>query len=450
MANLLIVDDEKGYREVLSVVFEADGHSVTTAPHGRAAISHLKKSPIDLIISDVRMPDMDGIELLRKVRAFDQEIGVVMMTAFGTIGTAREAFKLGADDFIQKPFNNEELKLIVRRTLERRALVSENRALKQAQRSIGSISNIIGSSSKMKELFALIETVARERSTVLITGESGTGKELVARAIHELSARAESPFVPVNCGAMTETLLESELFGFMKGSFTGADQNRAGVFEAAENGTIFLDEIGDMPMSMQVKILRVLQDGRVRRIGSQQEIEIDTRVIAATNRDLEPLIADGRFRQDLFYRISVIPIHVPPLRERREDIPLLVDHFVKKFSARSGKSIGISPDAVDSLSSRSWNGNVRELEHTIERAVALTPDGREVTSDLFSSPSNGHSEFSATIPDDGLDAKAFLEKIECDLVAAAMRKCNGNRTKAAELLKMEVHQFRYLLGKYEL
>ena len=448
MPNLLIVDDEKGYREVLSAVFGAEGYAVATAPHGRAAVAHLKKEPVDLIVSDVRMPDMDGIELLRKVREIDEDIGVILMTAFGTIDTAREAFKLGADDFVQKPFNNEELKLIVRRTLERRALVNENRALKQAQRASGSLQNIVGTSAKMQELFKLIGTVARERSTILITGESGTGKELVARAIHELSDRADSPFIPVNCGAMTETLLESELFGFMKGTFTGADQNRAGVFEAADKGTIFLDEIGEMPASMQVKMLRVLQDGRVRRIGASQEIDVDARVIAATNRDLQPMVADGRFRQDLFYRISVIPVHVPPLRERREDIPALADHFVRKFSSRSGKSVLISPAAVEALCSRDWDGNVRELEHTVERAVALTPSDGEITPEICCGSTNGTRPIVPPIPADGLDIRTFLDAVEKDLICEAMRKCTGNRTKAAELLKMEVHQFRYLLSKH--
>jgi two-component system, NtrC family, response regulator PilR len=450
MANLLIVDDEKGYREVLSAVFGAEGYAVSTAPHGRAALQHLKAQPVDVIISDVRMPDMDGIELLKKVRGIDSDIGMVLMTAFGTINTAREAFKLGADDFVQKPFNNEELKLIVRRTLERRALVNENRALKQAQRATGSIQNLIGTSEKMQQLFRMIETVARERSTVLITGESGTGKELVARAIHELSDRADRPFIPVNCGAVAESLLESELFGFMKGTFTGADQNRAGVFESADKGTIFLDEIGDMPATMQVKMLRVLQDGRVRRIGAAQEIEIDSRVIAATHRDLGPMVDDGRFRQDLFYRISVIPIHVPPLRERREDIPQLVDHFVKKFSTRSGKAVGVSDAAVDVLSSREWKGNIRELEHTIERAVALTADGTELSPESCASSTNGAKTFSPTLPPEGLDIRCFLESVERDLVTEALRRTQNNRTKAADLLKMEVHQFRYLLTKHGL
>ena len=448
MPNLLIVDDEKGYREVLSAVFESDGYAVATAAHGRAAVAHLKKEPVDLIVSDVRMPDMDGIELLKKVRSIDSDIGVVLMTAFGTVGTAREAFKLGADDFVQKPFNNEELKLIVRRTLERRILVNENRALKQAQRANGSLQNLIGRSAVMQELARVIEAVAKERATILVTGESGTGKELVARAIHELSPRADRPFVPVNCGAVAESLLESELFGFMKGSFTGADQNRPGVFEAADGGTIFLDEIGEMPVSMQVKMLRVLQDGKVRRTGAQHEIEVDTRVIAATNRDLSAMAEEGTFRQDLYYRISVIPIRVPALRERREDIPLLAEHFIGKFSARSGKSVSVSADALGALAERPWKGNVRELEHTIERLVALTPDGEEIPRGACMGPENGAPPINLVIPDTGLDIKSFMESVERELALEAMRKSGGNQTRAAELLKMEVHQFRYLLKKY--
>jgi len=300
----------------------------------------------------------------------------------------------------------------------------------------------------MKDLSRLVEAVAKERATVLVTGESGTGKELVARAIHDLSPRADKPFVPVNCGAVVETLLESELFGFMKGTFTGAEQNRAGVFEAADGGTIFLDEIGDMPSAMQVKMLRVLQDGKVRRTGAQQEIEVDTRVVAATNRSLSEMVDEGRFREDLFYRISVIPIHVPPLRERREDIPLLAEHFVRKFSTRSGKSVAFSRDALAVLAERPWKGNVRELEHTIERLVTLTPDGGEISKEVCSIPGNGSRTLNLTIPDDGLDIKSFLETVERDLALEAMRKCGGNQTRAAELLKMEVHQFRYLLKKY--
>jgi two-component system response regulator PilR (NtrC family) len=450
MPNLLIVDDEKGYREVLSVIFMAEGYVVHTAPHGRAALAHLKKEPCDLIISDVRMPDMDGIELLGKVRAIDADIGVVLMTAFGTIDTAREAFKLGADDFIQKPFHNDELKLIVKRTLERQAIINENRAFRSAQRGRGSLENIVGRSAKMVELYRTIEQVAKEQSTILITGESGTGKELVARAIHDLSDRAEKPFIPINCGAMPDTLLESELFGFMKGTFTGADQNRTGMFESADKGTIFLDEIGDMSQAMQVKILRVLQEGRIRRVGSPTEIAVDTRVIAATNRDIRPMVEDGTFRRDLFYRISVIPLHVPPLRERREDIPDLVHHFVRKFSARSGKGVLVSAEANRILTERAWHGNVRELEHTIERAVALTNSGGVITPENCTDTNSENHSRPVGLPDAGLHLPTHLNDIEKNFVEEALRRSKNNQTRAAELLQIKVHQLRHLLEKHEL
>jgi DNA-binding NtrC family response regulator len=321
MSNLLIVDDEQSYRQLLTLVFEGNGHQIRTAMNGREAIEMLQTEPAEVIITDVRMPDMDGIELLRAAREFLPDVGVVLMTAFATVDTAREAFKLGADDFIQKPFDVEELKVIVKKAFERQALLYENRAFKRAQRERGSVRNIIGRSDKMQAVYQMIETVAEVQSTVLVTGESGTGKELVARAIHDLSPRAEKPFISINCGAFTETLLESELFGYVKGSFTGANANRKGLFEAAHKGTIFLDEIGEMSPAMQVKLLRVLQERKVRPVGAHDEMPIDARVIAATNRDLKQMSADGSFREDLFYRISVIPISLPPLRERSETFP---------------------------------------------------------------------------------------------------------------------------------
>jgi len=448
--RLLIVDDEAGYREVLQAIFAAEGYDVATANNGRAALAHLKKAGVDLIVSDVRMPDMDGIELLRAAKEIDADISVVLMTAFGTIATAREAFKLGADDFIQKPFNNEELKLIVKRTLETREIISENRAFKTAQRRQGSIENIIGRSEKMLELKRMIAAVANEESTILITGESGTGKELVARAVHDMSHRAEKPFIPINCGAMPETLLESELFGFMKGTFTGASSNRAGMFESADKGSIFLDEIGDMPLAMQVKMLRVLQERMIRRVGAANEVPVDTRVIAATNRDIRPMVDDGRFRQDLYFRISVIPLNVPPLRERREDIPDLAEHFINKFCARSGKKLRLTDEASDILQNRQWHGNVRELEHTIERAVALS-NGNGVISaphcadDISSLPSTG-----VELPATGLHLPSHLNFIEKQYVAEAMQHAGGNQRRAAELLQIPVHALRHLLGKHEL
>src|SRR3982751_4241420 len=331
MSNILIVDDEQSYRQLLTLVFEAEGHTVRTASNGGEAVESLQSEPADVIISDVRMPDMDGIGLLTAVRETFQDTGVVLMTAFASVDTARDAFKLGADDFIQKPFDVEELKLIVRKTLEKQALIDENRAFKRAQRERGSVKNIVGASAKMTAIFQMIETVAAVQSTVLVTGESGTGKELVARAIHDLSPRAEKPFISINCGAFTETLLESELFGYVKGAFTGANTNRKGLFEAADGGTIFLDEIGEMSPAMQVKVLRVLQEKKVRAVGAHDELAVDARVIAATNRDLRQMADDGTFREDLFYRISVIPIDLPPLRDRRDDIPDLISHFIKKF-----------------------------------------------------------------------------------------------------------------------
>ena len=448
MATLLIADDEKGYRDVLKVIFEDLGHSVHAVTDGRSALAHLKRQPCDIVISDVRMPDMDGIEFLRAAREFYPDIGIVMMTAFGTIDTAREAFKLGAYDFVTKPFNNEELRTIVDRALEHRALVHENRALREAQRKD---LNIVGSSNRIKGLLRDIEVVAREEATVLITGESGSGKELVARAIHNLSNRAERPFIPINCGALTETLLESELFGFVKGSFTGAAQARAGMFESAGRGSIFLDEIGDMSPAMQVKVLRVLQERKVRRIGATSETEVDTRVIAATNRDLAPMVGQGRFRQDLFYRISVIPLHVPSLRERPDDIPELAMHFIQKFSKRSGKKISVSDEAIDRLTNRQWPGNIRELENTIERAVTFARSGDQLCVESFSAgvESNGYPP-KPHFPDGGLNLPSHLNELERSYVEEALRRTNGNQTRAAEILQIPVHSLRHLLDKHGL
>src|SRR6266513_2538561 len=378
MSDLLIVDDELGMRQFLTHLFQREGHNVRAAANGQEAMELLRAAPSDLVISDVRMPDMNGIELLRTARELSPDIEVVMMTAFANVDSAREAFLLGAYDFVQKPFDNDLLKETVARALEKislikekQALLEENKVLIQGQRTRGKLNNIIGKSAKMQALYQMIETVAQVQSTVLVTGDSGTGKELVARAIHDLSPRAEKPFVSVNCGAFTETLLESELFGYVKGSFTGANTNRKGLFEAANSGTIFLDEIGEMSPAMQVKLLRVLQERKVRPVGATDETTVDTRVIAATNRDLASMVSAGTFREDLYYRISVIPIELPPLRERAEDISELANHFVQKFCEPTGRTLTISEPAVDLLQQYLWPGNVRELEHAIERAVAL-------------------------------------------------------------------------------
>ena len=453
MAEILIVDDEQSYRQLLTLVFQEEGHNIRTAMNGRQALELLQKEPAQVIISDVKMPDMDGIELLRALRDTQPEVGVVLMTAFASVDTAREAFKLGADDFIQKPFDVEELKLIVRKTLEKQELIAENQAFKRAQRERGSVKNIVGTSAKMQAIFQMIETVAEVQSTILITGESGTGKELVARAIHDLSPRAEKPFISINCGAFTETLLESELFGYVKGAFTGANTNRKGLFEAAHDGTIFLDEIGEMSPAMQVKLLRVLQEKRVRPVGAHDEMLIDARVIAATNRDLKQMTHDGTFREDLFYRISVIPIELPPLRDRREDIPDLVAHFVRKFCDQAGKELTISPKTVQFLEDYAWHGNVRELEHTIERAVALERSSEIQPEQLPThitnyDPQRVQSEFD--LPDTGLNLVSHIDNLEKTYVVEALRKTGGNQTRAAELLQMPVRSLRHLLDKHSI
>ena len=453
MSNILIVDDEQSYRQLLKLVFDGEGHAIRTASNGREAIEMLQEIPADVVISDVKMPDLDGIEMLRIVRETLPDLGVIFMTAFASVETAREAFKLGADDFIQKPFDVEELKLLVKKTLDKQALIDENRAFKRAQRERGSIGNIIGSSVKMNAIFQMIETVAEVQSTVLITGESGTGKELVARAIHDLSPRAEKPFISINCGAFTETLLESELFGYMKGSFTGANSNRKGLFEAANKGTIFLDEIGEMSPAMQVKLLRVLQERKVRPVGAHEELSIDARVIAATNRDLKQMADDGLFREDLFYRISVIPISLPPLRERKEDIPDLIHHFVAKFCDQTGRSLKVSPKAMQLMENYAWHGNVRELEHTIERAVALER-GDEITPERLPdhvtnyNPVRISAEFD--LPDSGINLTTHLDTLEKTYVVEALRKTAGNQTKAADLLQMQVRSLRHLLDKHNI
>ncbi|NNE99815.1 MAG: sigma-54-dependent Fis family transcriptional regulator [Pyrinomonadaceae bacterium] len=453
MANILIVDDEQSYRQLISLVFEESGHTIRTAKNGRQGIELLEEEPAEVIISDVRMPDMDGIGLLREARKIAPDVGVVLMTAFATVDTAREAFILGADDFIQKPFDVEELKLIVTKLLEKQALIDENRAFKRAQRERGSVKNIIGTSDKMQAIFQMIETVAEVQSTVLVTGESGTGKELVARAIHDLSPRSEKPFISINCGAFTETLLESELFGYVKGSFTGANSDRQGLFEASNEGTIFLDELGEMSTAMQVKLLRVLQERKVRPVGSHDEISIDSRVIAATNRDLKAMTEDGSFREDLFYRISVIPISLPPLRERREDIPELVEHFIDKFCKQTGKEIGISEKASQMLESYAWHGNVRELEHTIERAVALEREDEiqpERLPDNITNynPTRINAEFD--LPEEGVNLVSHLGNLEKTYVVEALRMSGGNQTKAAKLLQMPVRSLRHLLDKHNI
>jgi two-component system, NtrC family, response regulator PilR len=458
MANLLIVDDELGMRQFLSHLFQREGHQTRAAENGREALVLLQASPADLIVSDVRMPDMNGIELLRSARELFPTVEVVLMTAFANVDTAREAFLLGAFDFVQKPFDNDLLKETVARALQKISLVKENSALLEEnktlikeQRTRGQLNNIIGKSSKMQALYQMIEDVAQVQATVLVTGESGTGKELVARAIHDLGPRAEKPFVSINCGAFTETLLESELFGYVKGSFTGANTNRKGLFEAANTGTIFLDEIGEMSPAMQVKLLRVLQERRLRPVGATEETTVDTRVIAATNRDLSSMVKEGTFREDLYYRISVIPIELPSLRERTDDIPELAKHFVDKFCAHSDRSVAISPPAMRLLENYVWPGNVRELEHTIERAVALERTN-EIQPERLPEKITNYNPYRIAetfeFPEDGVNLTAHIDQLEKTYILEALRRTNGNQTNAAQLLALSVRSLRHLLDKH--
>ncbi|MDX6500382.1 MAG: two-component system, NtrC family, response regulator PilR [Blastocatellia bacterium] len=451
MANLLIVDDELSMRQFLTHLFQRDGHLIRTAENGRQAMELLRQQPADVVISDVKMPDMGGIELLRAARELQPYIEIIMMTAFANEGTAHEAFMLGAFDFVHKPFDNDLLREKVSRALKQISLKSENEVLIKGQRARGQLSNIIGQSDQMQAVYQMVETVAQVQSTVLITGESGTGKELVARAIHDLSPRAQKPFVSVNCGAFTETLLESELFGYTKGSFTGATSNRKGLFEAAEQGTIFLDEIGETSPAMQVKLLRVLQERKVRPVGAHEETEVNTRVIAATNRDLSALVKEGTFREDLFYRVAVIPMVLPPLRDRGADIAELTEHFLQKYCQQTGHQVTLSPQALRLLENYYWPGNVRELEHAIERAVALEKTETiqpERLPEQVTKYSAARVASELELPRDGINLTAHLDQLEKTYVLEALRRTDGNQTNAAELLKMSVRSLRHLLDKH--
>ena len=456
LARILVVDDERSMRELLAIVLRREGYEVLLAESGRAAIETLEREPVDLLISDIKMPDVSGVEVLRAAKRIDQDILGIMITAFASTDTAVEAMRLGACDYLSKPFDIDLLKMKVREKIDNRQLRQENVLLKRTLGLSHQFSNIVGRSEAMLAVFKLIETVARTSSTILLTGESGTGKGLVAQAIHFHSLRRDRPMVSLNCGALPETLLESELFGHMRGSFTGADTNKKGLLEVAERGTIFLDEISEMSALMQVKFLRVLQERRFRRVGGLDELQADIRVIAATNQDLTRLVADGGFREDLFYRINVIPIDLPPLRERREDIPLLADHFLAKYTEQMGKPItGISQDAMQLLIRYDWPGNIRELENVLERAVALeaTP---AILVDSLPLAVQGEALRTAGapgvdyLPDSGFDLEAHVKGIERGFIAQALQRAGGVQVRAAEMVGMSFRSFRYYVKKYNL
>jgi len=454
MEKILVVDDEQSLQEVLSIMLKRAGYAVTAVSDGEEAIEQLQKEIFDLVITDLRMPKVDGMEVLRAVKSASPETVVLIITAFATADSAVEAMKQGAYDYLTKPFQVDEVQLIIRNALEKRRLTTENILLKREMASQSSFAQLVGQSEAMQKVFDVVKKVADSKSNVLICGESGTGKELVARAIHYNSARSPLPFVAVNCSAVPETLLESELFGHMKGSFTGAISNKAGLFEVANGGTIFLDEIGDTTPTIQVKLLRVIQEREFRRVGGTQDIKVDVRIVAATNKDLEKAVADGSFREDLYYRLDVIPIRLPPLRLRSGDIPLLVTHFLTRFSKESGKPMPvISPEAMQVLLGHEWRGNVRELENLIERVVAFSTGGPVTDGDMRGwlhrtvSPQQ-QGGVPTELPEDGLDLEGMINGLEKDLLLKALERTKWVKKKAARLLRLNTRSFRYRLEKY--
>ena len=464
MANILVCDDERSICEMLDIALRRDGHRVETAQSGQAAKNKIDGALYDVIVTDIKMPNIDGIEVLRHAHRVSPDSAVILITAVDDYEAAVEAVKAGgATDYIRKsPGLVDEIKLAINRALEKLVLSAQNFALRRDAATRNSLDNIIGSSTAMEKLKQTVRTVASTASTVLIHGESGTGKELVARALHVCSPRATEPFVSVNCGAFPETLLESELFGYLKGAFTGANQNKRGLFEVAGGGTIFLDEISEMTPTMQVKLLRVLQERTVRPVGSTSEISIDVRVIAATNRDLDKAVAENVFREDLYYRLNVIPILVPPLRDRPEDIPLLTNHFLKKYASAAGRSIlRVHKESINSLCGYEWPGNVRQLENTVERAVALeTTDELHVelpverpkvraAAATAGQPGLTQNGSDSILPE-GVGMESYVAGIERALLQNALNQCNGVQTKAADLLDISYRSFRHLMKKYEL
>jgi len=454
MARLLIVDDEKSLCQLLEIAFRKDGHIVETALSGQAAKKKIESQVYDLIISDIRMPDLTGIELLEYANAQHSSAEFLLITAVPTMSTAIQALNLGAYRYVVKGDKLvEELRLVVQRALEDLALREENTRLRREMLRVFAAENIVGRSRPIEAILEMVRTVAPTTSTVLITGESGTGKELVARAIHEASARREKPFVSINCGAFPETLLESELFGYLRGAFTGADSNRKGIIESAHGGTLFLDEIGETSPGMQVKLLRVLQERMVRPLGGSTDISVDVRLIASTNRDLKKMVAQGQFREDFYYRISVIPVHVPPLRERAEDIEHLAHHFLGKFALQMGKRLtDFDPQALSALMHWSWPGNVRELENAVEHAVAVS-DGTDPLVHLAQLPASVtgvtlSGDKSLQIPAEGIDFEKEIAQAEKQYLLAALEASDGVRSQAADLLHMTYRSFRHYAKKH--
>ena len=449
--QVLIVDDEPNLRKILSAQLARDGYDVITAEDGEQGLGLLKENHIDLVITDLKMPKVDGMTLLREALREDPDLPIVMITAHGTVETAVEALKIGAFDYLTKPFDKDEVRQIVGKALKTKQF-SEQEATRQEAASDARF-GIIGTSAGILEIYAILERVADTPTTVLITGESGTGKELVARALHENSSRKDKPFIKVNCAAIPKELIESELFGYERGAFTGAVTSKPGRVELANGGTLFLDEIGEVPVEMQVKLLRALQESEFERVGGIKTIRIDVRLVAATNRDLKKLIASGNFREDLFYRLNVLPIHVPPLRRRREDISLLVEHFIAKVNKKLGAHIkSVEPEAMKILMDYDWPGNVRELENTIERAVVLISGDQIQLQSLPPNIRNAQPMTSGFAPSFGeeLSIKKMNRMMEEELILKALKKCNGNRTRASEILEISHRALLYKMKEYSI
>lgn len=457
MPTILIVEDEPKMLRLLELNLADEGYATHTAGSAENGLKVLARERIDLVLSDVKLPGMSGLEFLQAVKRANANVPVVMMTAYGTVESAVEAMKDGASDYVLKPFSIEEIKLIVRKELEVRRLHEENRLLREAVGRRYQFANIVARSAAMQEVLATVERVAQTNATVLLGGESGVGKDMIARAIHQHSRRVNGPFIKINCTAIPENLLESELFGYEKGAFTGAAAAKPGKFELADNGTIFLDEIGDMPGSLQAKLLRVLQEREFERLGATRTTRVDVRVVAATNQDLRAALEQGTFREDLYYRLNVVPISIPPLREHKEDIPYLVDHFVTRFGAGAGKGIqGITPAAMKMLTDFHWPGNVRELENIIERAVVMARgpeiDVEDIRLDIVSPKGGSTALGSGALAADGsalpmLPEGLTLEQFEDKLIQEALQRSGGNKSQAARLLGLSRNALRYRLSK---
>jgi two-component system response regulator PilR (NtrC family) len=456
--KILVVDDEKSMREFLEIMLRRDGYDVEAAESGAMALEKIEKRFFDAIICDVKMPEIDGLGVLKKAKETWPDTAVIMITAYASTETAVEAMKQGALDYITKPFKVEEIRIIIKRALERKCLERQNKLLKKQLDGFDTRSLIIGRSPAMQRVFSLVEKIADTPTNVLLTGESGTGKELVAKAIHYESARRDQPFVTIHCGAIPENLIESELFGHIKGSFTGAIQNKIGLLEMANGGTVFLDEVGEIPLPMQVKLLRFIQERTFRRVGCTESISVNVRIICATNKDLEEEIEGGTFREDLYYRLNVIQIELPPLRQRKEDIQVLAEHFVSKYAAALNRKIDrISEEAMDLLTTYAYPGNVRELENILERAVALEASSliqaASLPSDIIHGVRRewGHSgkgQDFFRLPDEGVHLEDLVEDIEKRLILQALERTHGVKKRAAELLHVSFRSFRYRLEKY--